>query len=34
MDASLIAEFDHAANKLAGKNRSEFLAETARQLIA
>lgn len=33
MDAGLIAELDHAA-KLAGKNRSEFLAEAARQLIA
>lgn len=33
MDAGLIAEIDHAA-RLAGKNRSEFLAEAARQFIA
>lgn len=33
MDAGLIAEIDYAA-KLAGKNRSEFLADAARQLIA
>lgn len=33
MDAGLIAEIDHAA-KLSGKNRSEFLAEAARQFLA
>jgi predicted RNase H-like HicB family nuclease len=33
MDAGLIAEIDHAA-KAVGKNRSEFLAEAARQMIA
>lgn len=33
MDAGLIAEIDHAA-RLVGKNRSEFLADAARQLIA
>lgn len=33
MDAGLVAEIDHAA-KLVGKNRSEFLADAARQLIA
>ena len=33
MDAGLVAEIDHAA-RLAGQNRSEFLSEAARQLIA
>ncbi|MFT3741590.1 MAG: type II toxin-antitoxin system HicB family antitoxin [Gammaproteobacteria bacterium] len=33
MDAGLIAEIDHIA-KLVGKNRSEFLADAARQFIA
>jgi len=33
MDAGLIAEIDHAAN-LSGMNRSEFLAEAARQMLA
>lgn len=33
LDANLIAEIDHMA-KLTGKNRSEFLAAAARQLIA
>jgi metal-responsive CopG/Arc/MetJ family transcriptional regulator len=33
MDAGLIIEIDHAA-KASGKNRSEFLAEAARQMIA
>lgn len=33
MDAGLIAEIDHAA-KTSGRNRSEFLAEAAKQMIA
>ena len=33
MDAGLIAEIDHAARKL-GKNRSEFLADAAKQMLA
>lgn len=33
MDAGLISEIDHAA-KMSGKNRSEFLAEAARQMLA
>lgn len=33
MDAGLIAEIDYAA-KMAGKNRSEFLADAAKLLIA
>jgi predicted RNase H-like HicB family nuclease len=33
LDAGLIAEIDHAA-KMIGKNRSEFLAEAAKQMIA
>jgi len=33
MDAGLLAEVDYAA-RLAGKNRSEFLADAARQLSA
>ncbi len=33
MDAGLIAEIDHAA-KVLGKNRSEFLADAAKQILA
>lgn len=33
MDAGLIVEIDHAA-RTSGKNRSEFLADAARQMIA
>lgn len=33
MDSGLIAEIDHAA-RMCGKNRSEFLAEAARQMLA
>lgn len=33
LDAGLIAEIDHAA-RLSGRNRSEFLAEAVRQMIA
>lgn len=33
IDAGLIAEIDHAA-RLSGKNRSEFFAEAARQMLA
>ena len=32
IDAALLAEIDHAAEML-GKNRSEFLAESARQML-
>lgn len=32
IDAALLAEIDHAAQML-GKNRSEFLAESARQML-
>lgn len=32
IDAGLLAEIDHAA-ELLGKNRSEFLAESARQML-
>lgn len=33
IDAGLLVEVDHAA-KILGKNRSEFLAEAARQMLA